>query len=68
MHCSFCGSTLHTITNCPKTWGGSMNRRHMKCSYCGSKKHNVDACPRTWGGNAKRAWREHEIEDDFVKD
>jgi hypothetical protein len=26
MRCSYCGSELHTVENCPKTWGGSANR------------------------------------------
>lgn len=68
MRCSYCGSPLHTITNCPKTWGGSANRANMRCSYCGARDHNVNACPKTWEGSASRAWHEEEVKDDFVKD
>jgi len=68
MRCSYCGSHDHTITNCPKTWGGSANRISMYCTYCGSKKHNINACPKTWGGNAARAWDRDSIADDYVED
>lgn len=68
MRCSYCGSNLHTIDNCPKTWGGSINRQRMRCGYCGSPKHNTPACPKTWGGNAARAWDEESVVGDFVKD
>lgn len=68
MRCSYCGSNLHTVENCPKTWNGQANRAQMRCSYCGARDHNVNACPKTFGGNASRKWNEEEIEDDFVKD
>lgn len=44
MRCTYCGSRLHTVENCPKTWGGSVNRQRMRCTYCGSRKHNYPAC------------------------
>ena len=68
MRCSYCGSALHTIVNCPKTWDGSSNRLHMRCSYCGSKEHNIAACPKTFDGSAARAWYPDDVADDFVKD
>lgn len=68
MRCSYCGSHLHTVANCPKTWGGQINRRDMRCSYCGARDHNADACPKTWDGNASRARDEDKLKDDFVKD
>lgn len=68
MRCSYCGSELHTVENCPKTWGGSVNRAHMYCSYCGSNKHNIKACPKTFTGSANRAWHENLVAKDFIKD
>lgn len=68
MYCSYCGSRFHTITNCPKTWGGQANRNKMRCSYCGSNKHLIEACPKTWGGSADRQWNEDKIRDSFVRD
>ena len=68
MYCSYCGSNLHTITNCPKTWGGSSNRNNMRCSYCDGRDHNINACPSTFEGNANRRWNEEKIKNDFVKD
>jgi uncharacterized Zn-finger protein len=68
MRCSYCGSALHTLPNCPKTFGGQINRGQMRCSYCGSRNHNIKACPKTWGGSADRAWNEDAVEDHFVKD
>lgn len=68
MRCGYCGSNLHTITNCPKTFSGSANRNRMRCSYCGGRDHSVDACPKTWGGNAARTWHPEKIKDHFVKD
>ncbi len=68
MRCTYCGSTLHTATNCPKTWGGSANRNNMHCTYCGSKEHNVKACPKTFSGNAARKWHPDSVKDDFIKD
>lgn len=68
MRCSYCGDNLHTVENCPKTWGGQISRAQMYCDYCGSRSHNVNGCPKTFEGNANRAWNDTEIEDDFVKD
>lgn len=68
MRCTYCGSHLHTIANCPQTWGGSTRRQSMRCSYCGASDHNVNACPKTWEGSARRAWHEEEVRDDFVRD
>ena len=68
MSCSYCGSSQHTLPNCPKTYKGQASRRAMRCSYCGSKDHNVRACPKTWRGNAARAWHEDDVKDDFIRD
>lgn len=68
MRCSYCGSHLHTINNCPKTFGGQANRNRMRCSYCGSTKHNVNACPKTHGGDANLKWHPEKIENDRVLD
>ena len=58
MWCSYCGSNLHTIENCPKTWGGQSNRNKMRCSYCGSNKHNIGGCYKLSNKN----------EDDYILD
>lgn len=68
MRCTYCGSNLHTVVNCPKTWGGQANRRAMRCAYCGSREHTIRACPKTWGGSAARKWYPDDRADDFVKD
>jgi primosomal protein N' len=68
MYCTFCGSNLHSIKNCPKTWGGQGNRNNMHCSYCGSNKHNINACPKTWNGSSNVAWHQDKIEDDHIMD
>ena len=68
MRCGYCGSSRHTLANCPKTWGGQANRNAMRCSYCGSREHNVEACPKTWSGNAARAWHPESVANHFVKD
>jgi hypothetical protein len=68
MRCEYCGSNLHTITNCPKTASGQGNRNRMRCVYCGSRDHNIEAFPKTWGGNAAIAWRPETVKDYFVKD
>jgi primosomal protein N' len=68
MYCAYCGSRLHTITNCPKTWGGQARRNAMRCGYCGSREHNIAACPKTFSGSAARAWHPDDVADDFVKD
>lgn len=68
MRCSYCGSNLHAVTNCPKTWQGSVNRARLRCSYCGSHEHKIEACPHTWSGSADRRWNEDKIADYFVKD
>lgn len=31
---------------CPKTWGGSVARRHLRCGYCGGSDHAYEACPK----------------------
>lgn len=51
MYCTYCGSRSHTAKNCPKSYGGSVNRFHMRCTYCGGRDHNVDACPKTYSGS-----------------
>ena len=68
MKCSYCGSVLHTLNNCPKTAAGQCNRLYMRCSYCGSKQHNVEACPKTYTGNAKRVWHPEDVKDHFILD
>lgn len=68
MRCTYCGSHLHTLTNCPKTWGGQSRRLHMRCAYCGGRDHTIEACPKTWGGSAARAWRPETVADFFIKD
>lgn len=68
MRCTYCGSHLHTIKNCPKTWGGSINRAHMHCTYCGSNKHNIKGCPKTHAGSAAHAWHPESIKDDYIID
>lgn len=68
MRCTYCGSYLHTVANCPQTWAGSSNHANMRCTYCGARDHNVNACPKTYEGSAKRAWHEETVADDFVKD
>lgn len=49
-HCSYCGSRGHDVDCCPKTWGGSANRLHLRCDYCGGKDHNYEGCTKHWGG------------------
>jgi DNA-directed RNA polymerase subunit RPC12/RpoP len=68
MRCTYCGSQLHTVTNCPRTWAGSARRAAMRCSYCGAPDHKVRACPKTWEGSARRTWEEDSIKDEFVRD
>jgi predicted amidophosphoribosyltransferase len=68
MYCTYCGSKLHNVNLCPKTWSGSAKRANLRCSYCGSHEHDVKACPKTWGGNAARTWNEDKISDHFIKD
>lgn len=68
MRCSYCGSNSHVVENCPKTFGGQINRANMRCDYCGSTNHNVKACPKTFEGNANRKWNENSIEKDFVEE
>ena len=53
--CTYCGSQLHTIANCPKTWSGSARRANLRCGYCGQSGHNSSACPH----NASSARRRH---------
>lgn len=43
-HCTYCGSKLHDIRTCPKTWAGSFNRWTLRCSYCGGRDHDEQAC------------------------
>lgn len=68
MRCTFCGSNLHTIKNCPKTWNGSANRNNLHCSYCGSNKHSIKGCPKTFEGSANRAWHPDLIQNEFISD
>lgn len=50
MACSYCSSRKHTYEYCPKTWGGSASRLHLRCSYCGGTDHNYEGCVKHWGG------------------
>jgi DNA-directed RNA polymerase subunit RPC12/RpoP len=68
MRCTYCGSGLHTIALCPKTWNGSIARMHLRCSYCGSHQHDVQACPKTYNGSAARAWHPDTVADHFRED
>ncbi len=61
--CTYCGSTLHTVANCPKTWSGSARRANLRCGYCGQSGHNSSACPH----NASSA-RRRNLSDDFHLD
>ncbi len=61
--CTYCGSTLHTVANYPKTWGGSARRANLRCGYRGQSGHNSSACPR----NASSA-RRRNLNDDFHLD
>ncbi|HCT8595656.1 TPA: hypothetical protein OUA47_000133 [Klebsiella oxytoca] len=54
---------MHTVANCPKTWGGSSRRANLRCGYCGQSGHNSSACPR----NAT-AGRRRTLNDDFHLD
>ncbi len=68
MRCTYCGSPLHTLALCPKTWAGSVARRLLRCTYCGSCEHDIQACPKTFAGNAARAWYPDSVADHFRKD
>lgn len=68
MHCTYCGSYLHTIALCPKTYSGSARRAALRCTYCGARDHDVKACPKTFEGNVARAWHEGSVVDHFIKD
>ena len=68
MRCNYCGSHVHTLENCPKTWGGQANRNRMRCGYCGSKKHNTNACPKRFVSSGLLRWHPEKLEDDFIKD
>lgn len=68
MWCSYCGSHAHTFANCPKTWGGSARRLHMRCAYCGGRNHDIEACPKTFAGNAARKVDPESVADYFVLD
>jgi DNA-directed RNA polymerase subunit RPC12/RpoP len=68
MRCTYCGSSLHTIALCPKTWGGSVARNQLRCEYCGARDHDILACPKTVSGNAARAWDPESVADHFRRD
>ena len=61
MHCTYCGSDQHTTENCPKTWGGSVNKDNIRCAFCGSTEHNIETCPNTFSGRAKRKLIEENV-------
>lgn len=46
IRCSYCGSSLHTTSLCPKTWGGQAARQRLRCSYCGGRDHTNESCPK----------------------
>lgn len=58
--CTYCESRLHTVANCPETWGGSSRRHSLHCGYCGAHGHTSKACPH----NASSANR-RELNDNF---
>ena len=68
MRCTYCGSNLHSLQNCPKTCGGQSNRNRMHCTYCGSNKHNLNACPKTHSGSSNLAWHQDKIKNDYIMD
>ena len=49
MKCTFCGSTGHPTSHCPKTWSGSVSYAQLRCTYCGGTDHNYEACTKHWG-------------------
>ena len=56
MYCTYCGNHDHPYELCPKTWGGSANRKWgLYCTYCGSNQHSTEYCPKTWEGQINRA-------------
>jgi len=55
MRCSYCGSRLHDVRACPKTWAGSSARARLRCSYCGGRDHDKQACPKRHTGRADQA-------------
>lgn len=61
--CTYCGSHLHTVVNCPNTWGGSSRRVSLRCSYCGKSGHNSSACPHNASSGRRRS-----LSDDFHLD
>lgn len=61
--CTYCGSRLHTVANCPKTWGGSSRRANLSCGYCGQSGHNSNARPRNATVGPRRT-----LNDDFHLD
>jgi hypothetical protein len=50
VRCAYCGSHLHDLGYCPKTWEGQINRGRLYCEYCRGRDHNTDACPKKWAG------------------
>lgn len=50
VRCSYCGSSFHPVSHCPKTWGGSAKNANLRCTYCGGRDHNYEACIRHFGG------------------
>lgn len=64
--CTYCGSRLHTVANCPETWSGSSHRHSLHCGYCGycgAQGYTSKACPH----NASSA-RRRELNDNFYLD
>lgn len=66
MYCTYCGSKKHTITNCPKTWAGSVNHERLYCGYCGGHDHTINTCLKTWSGASNR--RSGKYENEYVLD
>ncbi|UIN00034.1 hypothetical protein [Yersinia ruckeri] len=61
--CTYCGSRLHTVANCPKTWEGSSRRHSLHCGYCGAQGHTSTACPHNASSGTRR-----KLNDNFYLD
>jgi len=48
--CTYCGSSEHPASHCPRTYGGSVARAVLRCSYCGATDHNYAGCSKHAGG------------------
>lgn len=66
MRCTYCGSNLHDVRTCPKTWGGSARRHNLRCTYCGARDHDLQGCPKRATGRAEQA-KGIQIKDPWVR-